>query len=219
MFIHDKIIIAFFIFTFGMGKFPAHAYLRSLAELSPGDYCNTECQTFGCPIMIAANFDIPPSYALDIPDCTSDYTDSYQGSCWLNKQQANYMICDSGMELGCNIYDYLFDFALVSGTTHYSYWERLNANAVIRKKMSIISGYDDGNNTACTVQNSPEYGCKENYYAISGTGTSSINCTACISSGRSEIGNSSVTGCYMPKDSSFSDSSGTGIYTANCYYK
>jgi len=62
-----------------------------------------------------------------------------------------------------------------------------------------------------------EYQCKQGYY---GTGAS---CTRCPSSGgvqgtTSGTGATSITECYIPSGSNFSDSTGKGTYTGNCYY-
>ena len=66
-----------------------------------------------------------------------------------------------------------------------------------------------------------EYRCADNYY---GSPSSALaGCTVCPSSGgvagQSVAGdNSTITRCYIPSGTSFSDSTGSGTYTANCYW-
>jgi len=62
-----------------------------------------------------------------------------------------------------------------------------------------------------------EYQCKIGYY---GTGTS---CTRCPSSGgvygtTSGAGATKITECFLPAGTAFSDTTGSGTYTENCYY-
>lgn len=61
--------------------------------------------------------------------------------------------------------------------------------------------------------------CKPGYYKYK----SGMSCTLCPTfngvRGQSADQNSSgITACYIPAGTAFSDDSGTGIYTENCYY-
>lgn len=61
------------------------------------------------------------------------------------------------------------------------------------------------------------YRCAAGYYGTTTNGTS--GCTKCPTPGTSNTGtNTSMTQCYIPADTEMSDSSGTYIYTKNCYY-
>ncbi|MBQ8293850.1 MAG: hypothetical protein IJX89_00490 [Alphaproteobacteria bacterium] len=61
-----------------------------------------------------------------------------------------------------------------------------------------------------------EYQCRAGYY---GDGTT---CTRCPSSGgvygTSAAGSTAITSCYIPANSSMSDTTGTYTFTSNCYY-
>lgn len=59
--------------------------------------------------------------------------------------------------------------------------------------------------------------CKQGYYG------SSTACERCLASGgtygtTSGPGASAITECYLPSGTSFSNSTGSGTYTDNCYY-
>lgn len=56
------------------------------------------------------------------------------------------------------------------------------------------------------------YRCAAGYY---GNGTT---CTVCPGGGTSPAGTTTVSGCYIPSGRSFSDGTGSGKYTGNCYY-
>lgn len=66
------------------------------------------------------------------------------------------------------------------------------------------------------------YQCAVGYYGRSTNGTS--GCTRCPSSGgvygtTAAAGSTAITSCYIPSGSSFSDGTGSGTYTGNCYYQ
>lgn len=71
----------------------------------------------------------------------------------------------------------------------------------------------------CThVSHSTEHGCAAGYYK-----TVPYDCIKCPSSGgisgTNEIGTGDITTCHIPSGSAFSDGTGTGTYTGNCFYK
>lgn len=71
-------------------------------------------------------------------------------------------------------------------------------------------------NETCTSSNIT-YRCAAGYYGTTTNGTS--GCTKCPTPGTSTAGtNTSMTQCYIPAGTEMSDSSGTYIYTKNCYY-
>lgn len=94
--------------------------------------------------------------------------------------------------------------------------------------ISLSTGYE----TRCITTSGLtgcEYRCAPNYYGTAkGTGLPTASgpkmsgCTACPSSGgvagKSAAGTTAITGCYIPSGSSFSDSTGGGTYTADCYW-
>ena len=78
-----------------------------------------------------------------------------------------------------------------------------------------------GSGTA-TCKTTTVYQCAVGYYGHSTNGTS--GCTRCPSSGgvygtTAAAGSTAITSCYIPSGSSFSDGTGSGTYTGNCYYQ
>lgn len=68
------------------------------------------------------------------------------------------------------------------------------------------------------IKASCEYQCKKGYY---GSGQS---CTRCPSSGgvygtTAVAGAIAITACYLPSGTAFSDTTGSGTYTDDCYYQ
>lgn len=80
----------------------------------------------------------------------------------------------------------------------------------------------DCSGSTATCKSNYEYRCAVGYYGSSTNGTS--GCTRCPASGgiygtTAAAGSTVITSCYIPSGSSFSDSTGSGTYTGNCYYK
>jgi len=72
-------------------------------------------------------------------------------------------------------------------------------------------------NATCAGGNGSTFSCAKGYYK---DGTS---CARCPSSGgvygtTASTGATSITDCYLPSGTTFSDSTGSGTYTSNCYY-
>ncbi|MDE5615699.1 MAG: hypothetical protein K2I81_02605 [Alphaproteobacteria bacterium] len=86
------------------------------------------------------------------------------------------------------------------------------------------TGYQRRNIAYCSCNSCSRYysyRCAEGYYGTTSNGTS--GCTRCPASGgiygMSAAGSTTITACYIPSGTGFSDSTGSGIYTENCYYK
>ncbi|MBD5388982.1 hypothetical protein HDR63_01875 [bacterium] len=60
------------------------------------------------------------------------------------------------------------------------------------------------------------YRCAAGYYGS--PGGSASGCSRCPDGGTSAVGSTSVTSCYMPAGSTFSDTTGNGDYTDKCSY-
>ena len=77
-----------------------------------------------------------------------------------------------------------------------------------------------GYEVRCNERYLCEYRCADGYYGSSSNGIS--GCTKCpvaIGGSTSVAGsNTSITDCYIPSGTSFSDSTGSGTYTSNCNY-
>ncbi len=215
MITHHKLIAAIAATAISAMMSPAYAYLRSPSTLSPGDYCDTECQSSECMRMFKTNLDIDVDQMNYLPDCSDvDTTDTYGESCWLNKSKGNYMVCNYDGETACSFFFATGGLNDYRDGYFYSNWVRFTSAVVLRSKSKII----DDSYYNCTAQITLEYGCAANMYATSGTGTSSIKCTACPQSGHSPEGNTSISDCYLPKGTSFCDDTGCGEITENCPY-
>lgn len=205
---------------------PAQATLRNISQLSPGDYCNTDCQTQTCHIMEKTDSSIPASKMPNLPTCTSantaDISDGgITGECWISKTPGNYVICTRMIENACDL--------LHGGSgIDYTSWETYNSTNHSVSRYEITENNSDY--YYCKTTTVIQYGCAANYYATSGTDTSSINCTACPSSqagglglgvgqGTSPIGTTSITDCYIPQDEEICDASGCFDLMNKCYYK
>lgn len=72
-----------------------------------------------------------------------------------------------------------------------------------------------------SIEKETEYGCADGYYQSAGSGAT-MTCSPCPASGdvtgKSEVGNTSITGCYIPSGNKFDDNTGSGVYTDSCYY-
>lgn len=94
-----------------------------------------------------------------------------------------------------------------------SSWTTIGSNRASRSVYTkSASGY------VCTSTSSTQYGCATNFYTTATSPSASMTCSACPSSGKSAIGNTTITGCYIPANTDLTDTSGTYKYTSNCYY-
>lgn len=74
-----------------------------------------------------------------------------------------------------------------------------------------------GARAACTETTKTYTSCKSGYYLSSG------KCVRCPSSGgvygtTKDKNTGGITSCYIPSGNSFSDTTGSGVFTGNCYY-
>ena len=84
-----------------------------------------------------------------------------------------------------------------------------------------INRYCECSSGVATCKETTVYQCAVGYYGRSTNGTS--GCTRCPASGgiygtTAAAGSTAVTSCYIPSGTTFSDSTGSGTYTGNCYY-
>ncbi len=96
-----------------------------------------------------------------------------------------------------------------------SSWTTIGSNRASRSVYTTSnSGYK------CISTSSTQYGCVANYYTTAASPSASMTCTACPPSGigKSSIGNTAITGCYIPANTALTDSSGSYTYTSDCYY-
>lgn len=70
--------------------------------------------------------------------------------------------------------------------------------------------------TFCECSKKNEYRCASGYYGSTTNGTS--GCSPCPTPGTSAAGAAVQTSCYIASGNTFSDTTGYGTYTGNCYY-
>lgn len=154
------------------------------------------------------------------PNSYSDYTyesnlPKHTPTCYLGSMGGYLYICDTieveNSDLVCN-------YCGFSGVS----WESIGGNRVRGISNDNIDSYSTAKNWRCTISKPYDYGCAAGYYKSGGSG-SSITCVACPESvghtGHSAIGNTAITGCYIPTGNDFSDNDGSGTVTGDCFYK
>ena len=112
-------------------------------------------------------------------------------------------------------------------------WTDIGSNRVsriIRRLTEQESGNanpPNKNKVVCVADISTEYGCKEGYYTTAPTPSASMTCSPCPSLpaansktlyGKSDRGNTSITGCYQPAYTTFEDGVGQYRFRSECNY-
>lgn len=83
----------------------------------------------------------------------------------------------------------------------------------------VGTGYQRRNHCNCDGTCTATYQCAKNYFGKPNNSTS--GCSRCWESAGAvtkAAGSQNATDCYIPQDTAFNDTSGTGTYTADCYY-
>ena len=106
-----------------------------------------------------------------------------------------------------------------------SSWAYIGSNRVSR---TVKRAVDDSDNSVCKISPAvTEYGCAEEYYTAASTPSASMTCSHCpgltTSSGttrygNSSTGNTSITGCSQPANTTFKDNVGQYQFTSSCNY-
>ena len=106
--------------------------------------------------------------------------------------------------------------------TLYGSWQTHNSN---RARRVIKTPTDD--RFACLYTETYEYGCNEGFYTTAPTPSASMTCSRCPSLpaansktlyGKSDSGNTSITGCYQPAYTTFEDGVGQYRFRSECNY-
>lgn len=155
----------------------------------------------------------------ECPTSYNDWRDSPEGECWIRHTGDALYTCSKTL----SYMNASGDCPYMSAWTNHLYdetWQSIGANRVM---------IPDGETTesigefTCTANMIKIYGCDAGYYTTATPPDENMTCQACptlgTATGHSEIGNTDITGCYIPADSTFSDSSGSGIISGDCYYK
>lgn len=112
--------------------------------------------------------------------------------------------------------------SLMDESQYIPNWTSMGNNRVYKgtKYNYTLVKQDSYTCKAVEVTNQPEleYGCAANYYTTAASPSASMTCLPCPSSGKSAIGNTAITGCYVPANTPLRDSTGTYKYTSDCHY-
>ena len=104
-------------------------------------------------------------------------------------------------------------------------WTSIGSNRVSRTDRSYKPG--PSSNIRCVFEDKTTYGCAAEYYTTASTPSASMICSRCpgltTSSGTTQYGdssdgNTSITGCYQPTNTTFKDSVGLYRFTSACSY-
>ncbi len=193
-----------------MLSMPAFAYLQVSSGSAPGTWCDSECTWGGCGVFRQIQCDFDCDTIADELTSRGDCTDDNSEYCYFGKTGNTYYYCDQGGEGACSN---------ISGTANInqnSSWETLNASR--HSVLSHTFHVSEQEYDICIIGLvRTNYGCAAGYYATQNTGTANIVCSPCPAGGSSDLGNTGQSGCYL-RPGNFSDASGTGQYTANCYW-
>lgn len=153
----------------------------------------------------------------DMDECPTSYSIwdiSPEGECWVNYTNDALYVCAKGSDSKTCRY--------ASPWTEYFFnneWETIDENRVMLidgEKSKSIGDY------TCIITPIIEYGCAAGYYTTAASPSATMTCTRCPASGgiygTSEIGNTSITGCYIPSNTSYNDGTGNVTLSGDCYY-
>lgn len=201
--------------------------------------CNTICSTNVCPT--GGTVTIPTGYTGSVKRAIvttcDDSTQTYSCSCGMSKTST--LSCASGYT-GTPKYEY------VNGTDRFSGCTKEGTlpppcdgtcdNCESVPLHDVADGYQSQtsavcNTLTCMCAKKTEYLCAAGYYGTASDypqidlteGIIYSGCTKCpnsgTTSGTSDGGDgTTITDCYIPKGSKFSDSTGTWEYGDDCYY-
>jgi len=172
--------------------------------------------------LVECNFNIAVDRLPDLQDCPGTLdelmSDNYNAYCRVSGGDKSWRICVSQaieeysefMREACEELAYIDDSykAIAGNKVSYEYvskWEHASVGKWV-DNMTIVK--ETG------------YGCVANYYTTATTHSSSMTCLACPPSGigKSESGNTAITGCYIPANTVLTDVSGSYEYVSDCYY-
>lgn len=165
--------------------------------------------------------DINANYMYKCPDRWDDYQyetmqPMHTTTCYLGVRDNYLYICDS---IGADDPEFTCNYC---GFNEIS-WESIGGNRVRGISQDNIEQYATSQNWKCTVNKPYDYGCAAGYYTAATVPSATMTCTACPSSGgaggTSVVGNTAITGCFIPGGKNFAESLGAGTYTDKCFYK
>ena len=162
-------------------------------------------------------------------DCPEEFYDGdfADNGCYLGDDGEYMYACirtAGGGCTECSLWDY---FNSKNPVNDNEDWSDAGNNRVSRPALLINSSDVDEDQFYCEVYSwdaEDEYACNIGYYPVSGLNDSTLVCEACPSTGvvngtTENIGAYSEYDCYAPDGSSFADTTGSGIFTDNCFYE
>ena len=148
------------------------------------------------------------------PDSYSTWNISPEGECWVSSTNDALYVCAKGAESKTCRYARPWTDQFFNND-----WETIGENRAM-----LIDGEESKSigDYTCIITPIIEYGCAAGYYTTAATPSATMTCTRCPSSGgiygTSEIGNTSITGCYIPNGTSYNDGTGDVTLSSDCYY-
>lgn len=191
-----------------------HASLQVDLNSATGTSCYSESES---PRLIACG---PASfYGDDFPyeKCPDDYADVvnflFSSTCYLGTKDGYVYLCETP--------DYPDQICNYCSFDTFSPWEPIGSNRVRRHQLDYNK--NPGSNWRCDMTASyTYYGCDAGYYTYNPSANAGLTCKPCPSfgttTGLSELGNTSITGCYLPSGT-YTDETGTFTVSGRCYYK
>ncbi len=194
---------------------------------------NKNCKTIGYYYIGCRNSNYKPSNSSfstipRLPDPTP-IGDCGMATSWL-RLSPTCAACNSGYKLTTRSheYDIRSDVTSVCGSSctdgigyaTYQVCEKCTLTCTSDTSWTTVrTGYEK--RTVCSNGcGTDEYRCAAGYYGTSTNG--STGCNKCPSSGgvdgQSAAGSTAITSCYIPKNTTLSDSTGKYQYTSDCYY-
>ena len=147
------------------------------------------------------------------PDSYSDWTNN-NGACWVSYTNNALYVCARNTNSKACPYE----------PTWHEYFYNNDWEPIGENRVALIDGKNTQsiNNYTCTMDPYIDYGCAAGFYTTATTPNATMTCTRCPSSGgiygTSEIGNTSITGCYIPNGTSYNDGTGNVTLSGDCYY-
>lgn len=190
------------------------ANLRVTARSTLGTQCYSEYS-----LMHVGKCVLSESAPLGIQQCPQnwadiDYNEGDERHCYLADQGTTVIICSKDVDGDVEEYN-----GTACEEIFGEIYTNLSSNRVKYIRSSgVATDVAPWTGYIRTHPTLTSYGCNENYYPSNGKIDESIVCEPCPGGGKSEYYNLSITDCYIPKNTHFSDIPGSGTYTADCYY-
>lgn len=175
-------------------------------ESVPGEMCSSD----GKRIVWCDCGSIKPSNPRGANETCANNTTLYSSAgCRLQDAGGIVAFCMSNTETSSEACDYH------CGCRKPEEWVSVSAHRVSLTDETLISKskYWCGHGGITT-----RWGCEADYFTTATIPSESMTCVNCPFTGKSAIGNTAITGCYVPANTPLRDSTGTYKYTSDCHY-